>query len=915
MNDNPRPDPKQVFFDALELPAERRGEFLNRACGGDEPLRERVEKLLAAFDDAGTFLASPTHSEAEPSDSPGTTARSGSTGAPSGSAGSTAARAAWTTGSTAPEPIGALGAYVLLRRLGEGAYGEVFHAEQTEPVRRSVALKVLKLGLDSRQVLSRFGAERQLLATLDHPNIARFLDAGTTEDGRPFFVMDLVRGTRITEHCDGNRASIRERVELLIGACRGVQHAHEMGVVHRDLKPGNILVEVRDDRAMARVIDFGIAKALAADDATEYTRAGQMLGTPAYMSPEQASGGGNADARSDVWSLGCVLYELLVGVTPIAREDLRRAEMAEVSRMIREREIPTPSDRIAAMGDSARSIARHRAVESSRLSSLLRGELDCIACMALARDRGHRYESAGALADDLQRWLDGRPVAARPRRSGAPWSTAGRVLRKHSRRARIGAAVAAPMLLLGLWLAGSLPFAPGLSEMMQRSVETYASGQRYGLPEGAWVNGMKVNRVGGVYALVGGGQENAASRDFATIGGGSHNTASGRYAMVGGGVRNLADGDFATVAGGNSNRAAGHKSVIGGGNFNMISDFSCTIAGGERNEARSFAAGVGGGFNNVADGPYSTVAGGRANRAYAAQSFVGGGHGNRVGDSGADRTLSDGSSVGGGINNTATAKQSVVAGGYDNSTSASYAAIGGGVRNQASGLGATVAGGSYNTASGESATIGGGLKNEAAGYLAAVPGGTRNVAAGRASFAAGSGARAIHDGSFVWSDSVDVDTQDGGPTLDSGGARSFTARARGGFRLFTAPGTAAVLRPGEGSWSHDLSSDLRTDAHEADADAVLAGLARLRVENFRYAGQAGDVRHLGPSGPEFHRAFGLGVGDGHVNGGDLHGVALVAIRALLARVNDLEAAVREQRSLLLEQAALLESLAHGAATK
>lgn len=912
MNDNPRPDPKQVFFDALELPAERRGEFLNRACGGDGQLRERVEKLLAALDDAGTFLASPTHSEAEPSDSPGTTARSGSTGAPSGSAGSTAARAAWTTGSTAPEPIGALGAYVLLRRLGEGAYGEVFHAEQTEPVRRSVALKVLKLGLDSRQVLSRFGAERQLLATLDHPNIARFLDAGTTEDGRPFFVMDLVRGTRITEHCDGNRASIRERVELLIGACRGVHHAHEMGVVHRDLKPGNILVEVRDDRALARVIDFGIAKALAAGEVTEHTRAGQMLGTPAYMSPEQASSGGNADARSDVWSLGCVLYELLVGVTPIAREDLRRAGVGDISRLIREREIPAPSERIAAMGDAARAIARHRGVESSRLAPLLRGELDWIVSKALARDPSHRYESAGALADDLQRWLDGQPVAARPMRTRTPWSAAGRALRRHSRRVRIGVAVAAALVAAGLWLAGALPFVPGFSEMMQRSVETYASGQRYGLPEGAWVNGMSVNRVGGVYALVGGGRENAASRDFATVGGGVSNTASGRNATVGGGSRNLADGDHTTVAGGISNRVTAHKSTIGGGTFNVISDFSCTIAGGERNEAKAFAASITGGYHNQAAGAYSVVAGGRVNRAYDVQTFIGGGYGNRVGMSGSDGMPADGSAIGGGINNTALAKQSVVAGGHANTTSENYAAIGGGVRNKASGLSATVPGGSDNEATAEAAVVGGGLLNAATGQMATVPGGTKNVAAGRASFAAGSAARALHDGSFVWSDSADVDAKGEGPTLDSLGANSFTARARGGYRLFTAQGTAAILRPGEGSWSHDLSNETRTDARPADADAVLAGFAGLRVESFRYTGQTGDERHLGPSGAEFHRAFGLGLGDGHVNSADLHGVALVAIRALLARVNDLEAAVREQRSLLAEQAALLETLTLGA---
>lgn len=942
MTENPSSEAKSIFLDAVELPQEKRAEFIERACAGDAALRERVERLLQAYEDAGTFMASPTHAPEDDVATPPPPDPSGSR-TPGRSTGRSGA------GVLSTEVLGTAGPYRLVRRLGEGAYGEVFQGEQSEPVRRSVAVKLLKLGVDSQQVLARFNAERQSLATLDHPNIARFLDAGTAEDGRPYFVMELVRGTRITEHCDANRATVRDRVELLIGACRGVQHAHDMGLVHRDLKPGNILVEVRDDRAAARVIDFGIARALHGPEQTAHTQHGQLLGTPAYMSPEQAAGGLDVDARSDVWSLGCVLYELLVGTTPISRDQLRRSGLAEVQRMVREGDFPPPSERLETLGEAARGIARHRSIETGRLSTLLAGELDWIVSKALARDRTQRYPSAGALADDLQRWLEGRAVEARPRSRVSAIRAIRRSAGRHSTFLRRAGAIALPLLAVVLWLFGLMPGVPGPNELMQRSVESYASGSRYGLPEGAWVNGMKVNRVGGVYALVGGGQENAASRDYAMIGGGSHNTASGRYATIGGGVRNLAEGDFTTVAGGINNRVTGQKSVIGGGSFNILSDFSCTIAGGERNEARSFAAGVGGGFNNVAAGAYSSVAGGRANRAYATHSSVGGGTGNRVGASGSDGMEADGSTVGGGINNTALAKQSVVTGGHANSASANYAAVGGGRENVASelasvvsgghnnvarrmyatvgggienvagntvevtfegdGFAATVAGGRQNQALGHTSFVGGGFENVASGQNSVVPGGASNIARGFSSFAGGDRARAMHRGAFVWSDHIDGREEGHGRTLDSIADNSFTARCRGGYRFFSALDTLALLKPGEGSWSHDLGDEFRFPLEAADTGAVLDGVSRLRIERFRYTQQRGDVAHMGPSASQFHEVFGLGTDDGHVTGIDLHGVSLAAIQELLARVSALETVVRDQQQTLLAQAAALAAQA------
>jgi serine/threonine protein kinase len=309
-----------------------------------------------------------------------------------------------------------IGPYKLMEQIGEGGFGLVFVAEQHEPVRRKVALKVIKPGMDSAQVIPRFEAERQALALMDHPHIAKVLDAGATDSGRPYFVMELVKGIPITEYCDKNQLAPRERLELFVTVCQAIQHAHQKGIIHRDVKPSNVLVTSHDGKPAAKVIDFGVAKAMHQQLTAHsiYTNFAQMIGTPLYMSPEQAEMSGlDIDTRSDIYSLGVLLYELLTGTTPLERQRVAQAAYDEIRRLIREEEPPRPSLRLSSC-DSLPSIAARRHTEPAKLSRLVRGDLDWITMKSLEKDRTRRYETANGLARDIQRYLSDEPVEACP---------------------------------------------------------------------------------------------------------------------------------------------------------------------------------------------------------------------------------------------------------------------------------------------------------------------------------------------------------------------------------------------------------------------------------------------------------------------------------------------------------------------
>jgi serine/threonine protein kinase/tetratricopeptide (TPR) repeat protein len=380
-------DEEAIFNLARKIDSpEAREVYLRQVCGGDEALLARVQMLLKVHDREKSFLAAPapggTVDELPLTERPGTV----------------------------------IGPYKLLQQIGEGGMGVVYMAEQQEPVRRKVALKIIKPGLDSQQVIARFEAERQALALMDHPNIARVLDAGTTASGRPFFVMELVHGVPITQFCDDTKLTPRERLALFVPVCHAVQHAHQKGIIHRDLKPSNVLVTLYDDTPVPKVIDFGVAKAVEQrlTDKTMFTHFGTLVGTFEYMSPEQAEMNAfGVDTRSDIYSLGVLLYELLTGTTPLERQRARAAALDELVRLIREEEAPRPSKRLST-SNTLPKIAAARKTEPARLLKQVRGEIDWIVMKCLEKERSRRYETANGLARDVERYLADEPVEACP---------------------------------------------------------------------------------------------------------------------------------------------------------------------------------------------------------------------------------------------------------------------------------------------------------------------------------------------------------------------------------------------------------------------------------------------------------------------------------------------------------------------
>jgi serine/threonine protein kinase/tetratricopeptide (TPR) repeat protein len=395
---------RDLFLAVAELPVTERAAYLTANCSGDAELQAAVARLLAAHDQPASVLVRPAP------------------GIP--------------TADYVPimeKPGTRIGSYKLLQQIGEGGMGVVYMAEQEQPVRRKVALKIIKPGMDSRSVVARFEAERQALAVMDHLHIAKVFDGGVTDSGRPYFVMELVHGVPITQFCDDNQLTPQQRLELFVPVCQAIQHAHQKGIIHRDLKPSNVLVTLYDDKPVPKVIDFGVAKAVEQrlTEKTLFTQFGTLVGTFEYMSPEQAElNAFGVDTRSDIYSLGVLLYELLTGTTPLERQRLRQAALDELVRLIKEEEPPRPSVRLSTSGNLPK-IAAARKTEPGRLSKLVRGEIDWIVMKCLEKDRTRRYETAVGLARDVQRYLHDEPVEACP-------PSAGYRLRKFTRRHKRG---------------------------------------------------------------------------------------------------------------------------------------------------------------------------------------------------------------------------------------------------------------------------------------------------------------------------------------------------------------------------------------------------------------------------------------------------------------------------------------------
>jgi WD40 repeat protein/serine/threonine protein kinase len=388
-----------------------------------------------------------------------------------------------------------IGSYKLLEQIGEGGFGIVYLAEQQQPVRRKVALKVIKPGMDSKQVIARFEAERQALALMDHPSIAKVLYAGATDSGRPYFIMELVRGVPITQFCDENELTPRERLELFIRVCQAVQHAHQKGIIHRDLKPTNVLLSLQDGAPVVKVIDFGIAKALGQErltDKTLFTGFAQMIGTPLYMSPEQAEmSGQEADTRTDIYALGVLLYELLTGTTPFDKERLKAASYDEIRRIIREEEPAKPSTRISTLGQAASTVSAKRKSDPRRLSQLLRGELDWIVMKALDKDRNRRYDTASSFAADVKRYLDNDPVQACP-------PSAVYRFRKFARRNRGALLTATVVACAALLAVAGLTASTVLTWQTLERERQNSYYQRIALAEREW----SANNLGGMERLL-----------------------------------------------------------------------------------------------------------------------------------------------------------------------------------------------------------------------------------------------------------------------------------------------------------------------------------------------------------------------------------------------------------------------------